>query len=115
MLINVEIGYNILVKVNLYIFRRREEMKNKKIGVKLIISFLSIALFIGILGYMSLNQLRTMNNDQKESYEILDDIISIQNLKQNLSEVRGDVMGLVYKKNDKDKQYYLENYGNAYI
>ena len=74
--------------------------KNMKIAKKLILSFCGIALFIGITGFYGVYNIRIINNNSSEmhhySSKAIEDAMS---LKQNIADIRADLLKLVYQNN----------------
>ena len=99
--------------------------KNIKVRTKLMISFITIALLIAIAGIIGMMSLKTVNVNSEEMYSRrLQSVYMITDMKQNLTEIKSDMLQLVYvkdasKKSDLEKDIqsnkdedakYIENY-----
>lgn len=74
--------------------------KNLKIAQKLILSFLIIAVFIGVVGLGSLNSMNKINTNSKTMHDYnLESIKTLNTIKQNISDIRADLLKLVYQEN----------------
>lgn len=88
-----------------------------KVRTKLLVSFLIVSFFIGIVGFISISKLDTINNNGNEMYS--NHLISINllnDVNQQLLKFRGDTLDLLYNKNSnkenllKNLQNYIKNY-----
>lgn len=67
--------------------------KNLKIGQKLIACFLLVASLVGIVGYVGIVNMQTINNNVKSMYEIdLQGVSNINTMKSNLLHIRSNIL-----------------------
>jgi len=101
-------------------------LKNIKLRTKLMISFIIIALLIAVVGIIGMVSLKTVNTNSEDMYSRrLQSVYMLTDMEQNLTEVKSDMLQLVYmkdasKKNNLEKdiqlnkdedEKYIENYG----
>ena len=72
--------------------------KNLKIAQKLIASFVIVSIFIGVVGFVGLSNMNTINTNSKEMHDYnLESIKDLTTIKQNISDVRADLLKIVYQ------------------
>lgn len=84
-------------------------LKSRKVSAKILIAFLSIIVIGGIGNFISLNKFNKVNDNQAISYHNTDEVLRLDKLDKNLLEIRGDLLSMVYKKNNKDLPNYIDN------
>lgn len=81
--------------------------KNLKMAQKLISTFIVIAIFIGIVGFVGINNMRKINSNAVSMHDYnLRSIESLASMRQNFSDIRANLLILVYQKgtiNENDK------------
>lgn len=100
-------------------------LKNVKVKVKLMVSFVVVAVLIVIVGVMSIISLKTVAANSESMYgNNLQCVYILTDLKQNLTEAKSDTLQLVYlndiskranlekdiQQNKDESDRYLENY-----
>lgn len=90
--------------------------KNLKMVQKLVPAFLIIALLIGIVGFIGINNMRIINANAVSMHDYnLRSIRYLSTLRQNVADVRGDLFRLIYLENTDDDKEDLENGIAAYL
>ncbi|QXE20711.1 methyl-accepting chemotaxis protein [Clostridium sp. 001] len=99
--------------------------ENIKVRTKLMLSFIIMALLIAVVGAIGIMSLRTVNVNSEEMYSNrLQSVYMLTDMEQNLTEIKSDMLQLVYvkdasKKSDLEKdiqlnkdedEKYIENY-----
>ncbi|HEX9025375.1 MAG TPA: methyl-accepting chemotaxis protein, partial [Clostridium sp.] len=83
--------------------------KNLKMAQKLISSFLIVAIFIGVVGFVGLSNMNTINTNSKEMHDYsLESIKDLTTIEQNVSNVRADLLKIVYQENKSDQNDALK-------
>lgn len=78
--------------------------KNLKMAPKLILSFILVALLIGIIGFIGVHNMRSMYSNSNSMYNYnLQSIEDLMSIKQNYSDIRADMLKIVYQQNLNDK------------
>lgn len=80
---------------------------NMKIAQKLISCFVLVALFIGGVGLIGINNMRKINSNAKSMHNNLMSVEELMQIKQNLSDIREDMLKLTYIE-DKSQNEQLE-------
>ena len=79
-------------------------LKNVKVKTKLIISFIIVAILIGVVGIIGITSLKTVDANSEDMYiNSLQSVYMMTDLKQKLTEVESDVLQLVYVRDDSKK------------
>lgn len=79
-------------------------LKNIKVRTKLIISFIIVAILIGVVGAIGIMSLKTVDKNSEEMYNNrLQSVYLLTDMKQNLTEIKSDVLQLVYVRDDSKK------------
>lgn len=87
-----------------------------RISQKLVSAFILVALFIGIVGFMGINNMRIINSNAISMHDYnLESIKNLTTLKQNFSEARADLLKLVYQKNKSQSNEDLKKEINDFI
>lgn len=74
--------------------------KNLKMAQKLIASFVIVAIFIGVVGFVGLSNMNTINTNSKGMHDYnLESIKDLTTIKQNTSDIRSDLLKLAYQEN----------------
>jgi Methyl-accepting chemotaxis protein len=87
--------------------------KNMKVRTKLSISFIIVAILIGIVGIIGIMSLKAVNKNSEDMYSNnLQSVYVLTDMKQTLIEVKSDVIELVFvrdesKKNDLEKEIQI--------
>jgi len=85
-------------------------LKNVSVRVKLIVSFLIVTLFIGVVGGIGI---MALNNAGKESEKMytnnLRNVYILKDMEQNLTEIRSSLISLVYKKLPSERSELEDN------
>lgn len=83
--------------------------KNLKTAQKLISSFILVALLIGIVGYIGINDMNTINQNAVSMHDYdLNSMEQISSIKQNLADIRYDVLKIAYQNNLNNQDAALE-------
>lgn len=83
---------------------------NLKISQKLLSSFIVIALFIGIIGFIGISDMKKINNNAVHLYHYnLRGISELTKMKENFSDLRADLLKLVYQQNKNNQNDTLKN------
>ncbi|WP_072993480.1 methyl-accepting chemotaxis protein [Clostridium cavendishii] len=83
-------------------------IKNIKVKTKLIISFLIVAILVGIVGVVGVVSLKQVNKNAEEMYnDNLQSVYMLTDMKENLTEIKSDVLQLIYVR-DSNKKEELE-------
>lgn len=73
--------------------------KNLKMAQKLISAFIVVAVFIGIVGFAGINNMRKINSNAVSMHDYnLRSIESLASMKQNFADIRANLLILVYQK-----------------
>ena len=81
---------------------------NLKIAKKLILAFTVISLFIGVVGYIGISNMRKINSSAESMYKInMAGIEKIGIIKQNLFQIRSDILLFLYDR-DRSKLQSVE-------
>lgn len=82
---------------------------NLKIAPKIVLLFIIVSLFIGIVGTMGINSMGKINDNSLRMYNYnLNSVLKITNADSNFSNIRTDLIKLVYEK-DESEINELEN------
>lgn len=74
--------------------------KNLKIAQKLISAFITIAILIGVVGFIGIHNMSEINSNAITMHDYnLESIKSLTTMKQNYADVRSDLLKLVYQQN----------------
>ncbi|AGX41737.1 HAMP domain-containing methyl-accepting chemotaxis protein [Clostridium saccharobutylicum] len=85
-------------------------LKNMKVRVKLILSFLIVAILIGIVGGIGIQSLKNVDNSAHQMYDNnLRCVYILTHMEQNLTEVKGDLLQLSYVKDSSQKDFLEKN------
>ena len=80
-------------------------LKNLKTAQKLIISFVMIGLFIGVVGSVGLFGMEKINNNAKAMHDYnLQAIKTVDEIKMNVMEIRSSIVSFAYQRNSKMTQ-----------
>lgn len=83
-------------------------LKNLKVKMKLIVSFLIVACLIGIVGTVGTRSLKKVGENAEKIYnQNLRVVYILTDMKENLAEIKGDMLQLVYVR-DSSKKVELE-------
>jgi methyl-accepting chemotaxis protein len=83
--------------------------KNMKVRTKLIMSFVIVAILIGVVGALGIVSLKTVDENSEDMYtNNLQSVYMLTDMKQNLTEVKNDVTKLIYVRDESVKND-LEN------
>lgn len=78
--------------------------KNLKIAKKLVLAFIMVAILVGIIGIIGLVNMNKINSNAASMYNYnLASINDLTTIKENFSDVRSDLLKLVYQKNADEK------------
>ena len=78
-------------------------LKNIKVRIKLIVSFLIVAVFIGIVGGVGIMSLKNVGESAKKIYEEnLMHVYELTDMKQNLTQIKSNISDLLNSKDEKD-------------
>ena len=76
-------------------------LKNVKVRIKLIVSFLIVAVLIGIVGGVGIMSLKNIGENAKKMYDQnLKNVYMLTDMKQNLTEIKSDISELLNSKYD---------------
>lgn len=79
-------------------------LKNMKVRTKLIISFIIVAILIGMVGIIGIMSLKTVDTNSGEMYSNnLQSVYVLADMKQTLMEVKSDVIELVFVRDESKK------------
>lgn len=79
--------------------------KNFKIAQKLILAFIAIAMLIGVVGFIGIYNMKKINSNTVTMHDYnLETIKYLTTIKQNFTEIRADLLELVYQENDYEKK-----------
>jgi len=79
-------------------------LKNIRVKVKLVVSFLIVALFISIVGGVGIISLKNSGKEAEKMYtNNLRSVYILTDMEENLFEIRAGMLSLVYKKNLSEK------------
>lgn len=79
-------------------------LKDIKIRTKLILSFIIVAILIGVVGVIGIISLKTIGINSESMYgDNLQSIYMLTDMKQNLTETKSDMLQLVYVRDDSQK------------
>ena len=74
--------------------------KNLKIAQKLISAFIIVAVLIGVVGFIGIHNMNTINSNATTMHDYnLESIKALTTMKQNYADVRSDLLKLVYQQN----------------
>jgi len=74
--------------------------KNFKIAQKLILSFIIVAILIGVVGFIGIYNMKSINNNAVTMHDYnLETVKDLTAIKENFNEVRIDLLKLIYEKN----------------
>lgn len=85
-------------------------LRNVKIKVKLIVSFVIVAMLIGVVGIIGTLSLRTINSNSKSMYN--DELLGtymLTDMNKNLIESKSDIIELIYVKDESRKSHLKDN------
>ncbi|WP_368488285.1 methyl-accepting chemotaxis protein [Clostridium sp. BJN0013] len=84
-------------------------LRNIKVRVKLTLSFIIVAVLIGVIGIVEITSLRTINTNSQSMYnnELLG-VYMLTDMNKNLIQSRNDIVELIYVK-DESRKSYLKN------
>ena len=83
--------------------------KNLKMAQKLITSFVIVAIFIGVVGFLGLSNMNTINTNSKEMHDYsLESIKDLTTIEQNVSNVRANLLKIVYQENKSEQNDALK-------
>ncbi|TZE81111.1 methyl-accepting chemotaxis protein [Calorimonas adulescens] len=83
--------------------------KNFKIKYKLLASFMLIALLMGVVGYIGINGLAKVDSNTNGLYnKNYQSIYMLMDMKDNLSQIRADVLKLLYERDNPEQNKTLE-------
>lgn len=83
--------------------------KNSKIAKKLISAFMIIAILIGVVGFIGIYNMKTVNSNAVAMHDNnLETIKYLAAIKQNYADMRADLLELVYGKDKYEKKDALE-------
>lgn len=83
---------------------------NLKMAQKLILSFIIMAILVGVVGFIGITNMNKINNNADSIYE--NNLMSTQaflTIKMDLLEVRGDLISLIYVQKDGEKKELTDN------
>ncbi|MVX67113.1 HAMP domain-containing protein [Clostridium chromiireducens] len=87
----------------------------KSVRGKIILSFLAVAVVIGIVGIVGSVSLKKVNNNAEEMYSNnLQSVRQSLSIKANMSEIKGQILTIMYEK-DKSKVEHAKNTINALV
>ncbi len=79
--------------------------KNLKMAQKLVSSFIIVALFIGIVGFIGVNNMHKINSNSSSMHDYnLESIKDLMDIRQNFTEIRADLLRLVYQDIEKNQK-----------
>ncbi len=79
--------------------------KNFKIAQKLILAFIVIAMLIGVVGFIGIYNMNKVNSNAVTMHDYnLETIKYLTTIKQNFTDIRADLLELVYQKNNYEKK-----------
>ena len=79
-------------------------LKNMKVRVKLILSYVIVIILIIAVGTISIISLKAVNKNSKNMYENnLQNISMLKDIKQNLTDIKSDLLQLVYERDGSKK------------
>lgn len=83
--------------------------KNFKIKYKLLASFMLIALLMGVVGYIGISGLAKVDSNTNGLYnKNYQSIYMLMDMKDNLSQIRADVLKLLYERDNPEQNKTLE-------
>ena len=83
--------------------------KNLKIAQKLISAFIIVAVLIGVVGFIGIHNMNTINSNATTMHDYnLESIKALTTVKQNYSDVRSDLLKLVYQQNTNNQNDSLK-------
>lgn len=90
--------------------------KKLKIVQKLISAFIIVAILIGFVGFIGIYNMNTINSNAVIMHDCdLETIKYLTTIKQNFTDIRADLLELVYQKNRYEKNTVLEQEINSII
>ncbi|MDP4088304.1 MAG: methyl-accepting chemotaxis protein [Bacillota bacterium] len=87
---------------------------NLKISLKLSFSFITVALFIAIVGFIGLTNVEKINSKVESIYKL--DLIAVKSISQineNFLKVQGNIIHMLYEEDDSEVQKYLSEIASA--
>ena len=79
-------------------------LKNIKVRTKLIISFIVVAILVGVVGTIGMMSLKTVDINSEDMYtNSLQSVYMLTDMRQNLTEIRDDVIELLYVRDESKK------------
>ncbi|WP_207648266.1 MCP four helix bundle domain-containing protein, partial [Clostridium saccharobutylicum] len=85
-------------------------LKNLKVKTKLLGAFLIVALLIGIVGTIGVISLRNIGENAKVIYnQNLRVVYILTDMKENLSEIKSDILQMVYVRDSSRKSEFKKN------
>ena len=85
-------------------------IKDLKVKIKLVCTFLLVAFLVCIVGIIGMNGLKTTSNNSEEMYNNnLQSVYIMTDVKQNLTEVQLDIQSLLFIKDSSQKSKLEEN------
>lgn len=82
-----------------------KRFNNLKIRQKLISCFILVALFIGVVGYTGILNVQKINFNALQMHDLsLASVQKITTIKQNISDIRADLLDLVYRQKASEKE-----------
>ena len=85
-------------------------LKNARVKVKLVVSFLIVALFIGAVGGIGILALKNAGKESEKMYtNNLRNVYILKDMEQNLTEIRSSLLSLVYKRLPSEKADLEDN------
>lgn len=83
--------------------------KNLKTAQKLIPSFILVSLFIGIVGFIGISDMNSINNNAVQMHDYnLESVKQVSLIQQNLSNIRYDILKIAYQRNLNNQDAALE-------
>ncbi|BCZ45542.1 hypothetical protein psyc5s11_16090 [Clostridium gelidum] len=85
-------------------------LNNVKVRRKLVVSFLIVALFIGVVGGIGIMALENAGKESEKMYtNNLRNVYILKDMEQNLTEIRSSLLSLVYKRLPSEKADLEDN------
>lgn len=84
-------------------------LKNMKVGPKFLIAFLIIVMIGAYGSYTSLKKFNIVNNNQVLSQHNLEEVVGLSNLDRNLTGIDGNLLEMVYKKDNRELNKKLDD------
>lgn len=84
-------------------------MINLRISHKLSISFLIVVVVMGVIGFIDIRSLNKVDNSSNDIYNNnFQSTYMMTDMRNNLSQIRADVLKLLYERNDAEQNKALE-------